>query len=266
MQVRLDGASNFREIGGYLTAQGQRIRPNMVYRSDDLSRLSRADRVRLARLNLKLVCDLRGARERETRPDRLGPGNSVRIVNLPIPELEVDREYMIKLLLSGRTGEIHSEEWMKAFYRRMVTRHASEFGALLQLISDPANIPVLIHCTGGKDRTGLAVAFILLALGVPTETVFDDYLLTNTYTAKATDRKVKLLWLLSRFGTKPDQVRSLFGAKKEYLQVAFDTITQAYGSIDAYLHYALGVTPETRERLCSGLLLPRAEIAPSGME
>ena len=125
---------------------------------------------------------------------------------------------------------------------------------MLRRIAREENLPTVLHCTAGKDRTGFASALILLSLGVPEETVFEDYLLTNQY-REAFHRKV-LRWvpLYPLFRTDPEDLLPLLEARPEYLRVSLDTIDELYGSLDAYLEQALGVTPARRAALRANLL------------
>ena len=104
------------------------------------------------------------------------------------------------------------------------------------------NQPVLVHCTGGKDRAGFASALILRSLGVPLETVFEDFLLTNHYTADRIDRGVRLVRLLSLFRADEAKLRALMGVERENLEAAFESIDAEWGSFDAYRREGLGVS------------------------
>jgi protein-tyrosine phosphatase len=138
--------------------------------------------------------------------------------------------------------------------RAFVTQFGDIYSAFLRDLADDENLPALFHCTAGKDRAGFAAALTLLALGVSRETVMDDYLLTNALSEGATDRILLTLRVASLFRTSPEDARPLFEARREYLQAAFDTIDDTYGSTAAYFSDGLGIDAPTLERLRANLL------------
>ena len=121
-------------------------------------------------------------------------------------------------------------------------------------LGEPANLPLLFHCTAGKDRAGFGAALALLAVGVPRETVMQDYLLSNAFSAAHTERTLRVLRVVSFFRTDPDEVRPLFEARREYLESAFRAIDEDYGGTDAYLRRGLGVDDALLSRLRENLL------------
>jgi protein-tyrosine phosphatase len=112
---------------------------------------------------------------------------------------------------------------------------------MFERITNPANLPALVHCSAGKDRAGFASAAILSVLGVPRETVMSDFLLTNHYTAAATERRLFMIELMSLTRADSDALRPLFGVEPAYLEAAFDAIEARYGDFDAYRREALGL-------------------------
>ena len=158
-----------------------------------------------------------------------------------------------RLALAPRSRTAITTNYIEA-NRAFVTNYAAQYTAMFERVADAANLPTLIHCTAGKDRAGFGAALLLLALGVPEATVFEDYLLTNYYTRDVTESTLTMIRLISLFRSHPDEVRPLFAARTEYLQAAFDAIDVKFGSVDAYLREGLGVTDAVRERLRATLL------------
>ena len=105
----------------------------------------------------------------------------------------------------------------------------------------PENLPALIHCTGGKDRAGLGAALILRTLGVPLDAVYEDFLLTNVYTAERIERALWVVRFSSFFRADTEKVRALLGVGRENLDAAFGAIDEQWGSFDAYRREALGL-------------------------
>jgi protein-tyrosine phosphatase len=249
----LSGTENFRDLGGYLAAGGRRTRWGMLYRSDDLSELSRDDLRYLSGLGVKLVCDFRSPGERESAPNRL-PEVAPSVAHLEIAPEGFDPNEIEDRILSRDVEDVDFEALLIDGNRAFAIRFAYQYKAMFDRLEDPANLPALVHCTQGKDRTGFAAAIVLLALGVSEETVMQDYLLTNVYTANQIERTLFYLrfWLFS--SDAAESVRPLLQVRREYLQAAFDIIQQDYGSIDAYLTTALDLDAQDRQRL-QGLLL-----------
>ena len=115
-------------------------------------------------------------------------------------------------------------------------------------------MPALFHCTAGKDRTGFAAALVLLALGVPRETVLEDYLLTNRYRERFDRRVLRWVPLASLFRTRAEDMRPLLEARPEYLEAAFQVMEEEYGGVDGYLERGLGVDARLRAQLEANLL------------
>jgi protein-tyrosine phosphatase len=249
-QRRLDfeGAVNFRDMGGYPAADGRRTRWRRLYRSDSLADLSPADIEKLGALGLHTLIDFRLPAERQLKPNRLPPGESLKIVELGfVPAGTLD------MLGKVRDGSIDSEEVKRrvtAQYRLLPVDHNGEYQRVFEIASQAEGYPFLIHCTSGKDRTGFGVAALLLSVGVPREIVLEDYGLTNQYR-----RPVPQL-----FGPNTSEavVRTLLSAQPQYLQAALDEIDSVYGSFDRYVEKGLGLGAAGRARLVDLLTEPDA--------
>ena len=225
--VPLEGAANFRDLGGYRTVGGRSVRWGLLYRSDDLSELTPEDLKTVGSLEV-LHLGIGG--------DALLPGGlRERLRSGDLEGLELDR-----LLIDGN--------------RAFATEFSAQYAAMFERISSADNLPALVHCTAGKDRAGFASASILRALGVPEETVYEDYLLTNLYTEQKVERQLLLIRVFSLFRTDPELLRPLFEARRAYLEAAFTTIESEYGSFDVYLREALGVDDDERAALQALLL------------
>eukprot|EP00456_Euglypha_rotunda_P004952 TRINITY_DN10837_c0_g1_i4.p2 TRINITY_DN10837_c0_g1~~TRINITY_DN10837_c0_g1_i4.p2 ORF type:complete len:262 (-),score=49.54 TRINITY_DN10837_c0_g1_i4:528-1313(-) len=246
-QVRrlpLSGAVNFRDLGGYSNADGRRTRWGRLFRSDQLAELSDTDLEVLSSLGLRTLCDLRGEPERLHKPNRELHGG-VRIHDIGFMPYRGD-----ELLEMARKHSIvvaDLEERVREIYRRFVRDQSANFARLLALI-DADSLPLLFHCTSGRDRTGFASAILLLVLGVSRDTVAEDYALSNDYRRDLT---------FQVGGAVPAEIMTaLTQAHPSYLAAAFGEIDRIYGSDEAYLHKALGVDAERRLQLQELLLEP----------
>jgi protein-tyrosine phosphatase len=235
----LDGASNFRDLGGYPTADGRVVRNGMVFRSGALHALTDADQERLQELGVRVAVDLRPTEEQEAEPT-----NAAFLRILHVPLLRGERT-------SGPEAMASGEGYLRDRYGEIVLDRASDIGTILRSFAQQDGLPAVIHCAAGKDRTGVVSAMVLLALGVDDETVLDDYELTSEYAAA--ERVEELTSKLSGSGLPPAVVAGLLGTSRAALADAIALARQEYGTIEDYLVEAAGVSradlATVRERL-----------------
>jgi protein-tyrosine phosphatase len=254
-RLPLQGALNFRDLGGYLTSDGRRVRWGRMFRADSLADLTPRDLKYLSALDIQLICDFRSEQERSDDPSRYDSG-SLNILNLPVTAEGVDPSLMRRKIRTGGVVQLELERTMQTSYRLFVNAFSDDWAAMFRFLSEAKNLPAVVHCTKGKDRTGFASALVLLALGVPQETVFEDYLLSNQYLAGFRSFVLRWVPLYSFFRTDPGDLLPLLEARRAYLQGSLDAIVELYGSVDNYLERQLGVTPARREQLRANLLTP----------
>jgi protein-tyrosine phosphatase len=249
-RIELEGAPNFRDLGGYATADGRRVRPGRLYRSGVLSDLTDADVALLDSLGIATVVDLRSRDEIASRPNRL-PAR-VATVEVPVTDVSLSPTVIAAKLEVGDTDGLGAEMLLtgnRAFAREL----RATFATVLRLAIDADRRPIVFHCTAGKDRTGFASAMVLLTLGVPRDTVVDDYLFSNACLAE------RHAAILERAGARiPDlePLRALLEVRREYLEAGLDAILDDHGSFDTYARDALGITDAERERFQAELLDP----------
>jgi protein-tyrosine phosphatase len=254
-RIEVAGSRNLRDLGGYRTMDGREIKKGLLYRSDHLGQISKGDLEKLPALGVKTVYDLRGEKEQETFPQRLPEIVPVKVVSLPVFYQGLDpRVTARRIVISGdvEDGEFH--QLMIDAYRAYVLDFRSQWSTLLKGLAEPETPPALIHCTYGRDRTGVAVALILSSIGVPREKVMEDYLLSNKFWESKTDMYSCLANCASCFRTPRSEVRALMEVRPEYLQAVFLAIDEHYGSFDNYLDQGLGIDEQTLERLRTALL------------
>jgi protein-tyrosine phosphatase len=247
-RLPLTCCDNFRDLGGYETTDGRAVRWDRLYRTSDLSKLTRSDLEYLSQFDVKLVCDFRSDRERVANPDRT-IDDAPEILDLPVDQEGVDPEQLRTKIRTGGLVALGLEQTMRDAYRAFVTDYSEEWTAMFQRLVRKENLPTVVHCTAGKDRTGFASALVLLALGVSEEVVFEDYLSTNYYQQNFFRFVLRWIPLYSFFRTDPEDLLPLIEARREYLQTALDEMVASYGSIDAYLEQALGLDTEMRAKL-----------------
>lgn len=237
--VPLHAASNLRDLGGWPTADGRRVRTGLVFRAPALARLPSEDLATLAGLGLRSVCDFRGVRERAALPVEIAGAETL---SLPI-EPSVGANLRDILRTGEMTGHVTPAEMLDLLaeaYRAYALQSFAQYRAMFARLLQPGGTPLLMHCSAGKDRTGFGVALLLRALGVAWEDVVADYLATNT------------LWrreLTGAFNLPPDIKDTLLSAHEPLLAGAFAAIDTAYGSLDRYLAEAIGLDEAAREKL-----------------
>ena len=233
--LQLAGASNFRDLGGYIGVDGRPLRWRTLFRSDHLAALTPDDLAVLAGLKLTRSIDFRGDAERGATPYLL-PG----VMNLPMPIEPTVVQRMKDLLMTGQQlSPEGTVSLMQETYRAFVNDNAPRFAGLFaHLLENDA--PLVFHCTAGKDRTGFAAALILLALGVPRPVVMQDYLLTN-----------ELLRMDSApaYGIPPEVMQVLWRVQAEFLDAALHAVDTDHGGVDAYLQRELGLSPVALRQL-----------------
>ena len=249
-RVPLRGAVNFRDLGGYETHDGRRIKWDHIFRSDNLARLKDQDQDLIKKIGIKLVCDLRTPSEVKKGPDRLPDDGSIEYLHLPITHREGDS---VSVMEKIRKGDIEwiSEEFMTSGYIKNIDGFPEIWGRLFSRLVEPYSRPMVFHCTGGKDRAGTCAALILLALGIPEETVVYDHQLSNVYIAKLLE---KIYDHFRSIGIDPEKVAPYFIAPKASIIALLDHIREIYGSAANYLETKAGVSSETLSRLKQELL------------
>ena len=253
-RVELAQARNLRDLGGYSTIDGRQIKEGILYRSDHPKRVRKRDVEAVVALGVKTVYDLRTDREREKDPPRLAEIISLEVVHLPVDCELIDPYAVARRILKGDVEEGDFQGLMLECYRNYALNYTSEWSSLLRNMAEPGGLPGIIHCTYGRDRTGVSVAIVLRSLGVPKETVLEDYLLSNTFWESEASRLSCFASCASFFRTPRSEVRALMEVRPEYLEAAFEAIDQKYGSFEGYLHEGLGIDDATLERLRSKLL------------
>lgn len=245
-ELRLDGAPNFRDLGGYRATDGRTVRYGRVFRSGHLAAITDADLALLEVAGIRTVVDFRPGNEQEVFGiDRLPA--TAHLVSIPIGE-------------AGMAPAVHAA-LRRADYRALpdlaianqvlVRDHAEQLGQTLRLIATAESHPVVMHCIGGKDRTGVAAALLLSLLGVPWPEVVRDYLRSNERLTGPDSTQRRLL--AAATGADPEQgassedreaLRRFFQVESSYLDAARDEMELISGSLPAYAREKLRLTDQ----------------------
>ena len=245
-RVPLEGSLNFRDLGGYRTADGRRVRWGLVFRSDGLDQLTDADLDSLRRLGIRVVHDFRFDLERQRRPSRLPDDGSILVESLAIGGDASQERELLDLIMTGELTEV-GIDFMVETYLEMVDTGAPAFGRLLTSLAVPDRLPALFHCTAGKDRTGIAAALLLSLVGVDDQTVLDDYELSTTLRSDV--RIEQLRPTLEAAGVVIENVRPFLSAPRPALAAALGLIAERHGSVERYLVDQAGVEAAALETL-----------------
>ena len=249
-QLPFAGGGNFRELGGYEADEGKHVRWGQIYRGIPTGLLtSDADRKLLDSLGLRLILDLRSEQEAEKMPDYVPDGaRLVRICGLCLDggkEVDFSPEDREKLL-EGKPDE--GRRMADAMYKQMLFGNKA-YKELFRAL-EAGETPVLFHCSGGKDRTGVAAMLILLALGASDETIYADFVRTN----ECRRPELEKIWAehAEEIAARPEQKKfyqGIAGVHPESVELVLSTIRSRCGSVDAYLEAEYGLTPARLMRL-----------------
>lgn len=238
---------NFRDMGGYETCDGRRVKKGIFYRSGDLSRMTDKDKALFESLGIRTIFDYRDDQEAITNPDP----TFEHVANIRIPAKRNDgiemptvtlKDIGNKIFLNRINADVFTE-----MYSQLAFKNPS-YRKLIEIIQEPDRLGILHHCAAGKDRTGVGGALILLVLGVPRNLILADYLLTNDYMKPMRDAMIPLL--TNHLNEKEMlQFGDIMSAKESYLQAVFHAIDQKYGDENRFFEEEYGLNFSKRQKL-----------------
>lgn len=246
----IDGGMNFRDLGGYRTVDGRTVKSGVVYRSAELSHITPEGFEQLESLGIRSNIDLRSTNERQAQPIQWPAAMGVSVHQTDYP---MDMAPFMALFSKGTPNAEDTRTLMAGFYKQVPFSFAPQYANLIRQVLDDG-APVVFNCSAGKDRTGVAAALILTLIGVPRETVTQDYLLSNTYykpsAQTASDDPAAAMFRR----LPPDVVQALMGVDARYLDAAFEAIAARDGGWKRYIEQDLGLTPADLAQLKAKLL------------
>lgn len=244
--INIAGIQNFRDLGGYPSYNTHKqVRWGMIYRSAEINRLNDFSFRELKHLGIKTIVDLRGLDESANKTP-LQEG--IHIIHIPVTVgslshiLQGIENHSIQTDTVYRIAEAGS--------RALVREHIPVFRQLFDVLLEKDNYPLIIHCSSGKGRTGIAAALILSALDVNSDIIMEDYLLSNKYFDIA--RFSKFAYHLPTH--TQEAITTLFSAKESFLNAAKNEIEHMYGDVDTYLRKGIGLKKEEIKKLQKLLL------------
>jgi protein-tyrosine phosphatase len=231
-RIELAGVFNLRDIGGYPARGGGSVRWRTLFRSDALHRLDPAGIATVTGLGLETVIDLRTQPEVDLAPSPAGR----RVTHIPV--------------LPGGLQGLPLE--LGALYRYFVEERGEQIAAAIAELCRDDAMPALVHCSAGKDRTGVVVALVLAALGVPDDVIAADYALSAGYLDP--DHTPVIGQLQASTGLDGELVVALLSSPPELILELLDMVRERAGSVDGYLR-GHGLTDPALDRLRAALIV-----------
>lgn len=252
-ELPLQGTRNARDIGGYSTTDGRHVRWGMIYRTGSLDTLTADDQRLLHTLGVRFVCDLRSREEVDEAPDNLPQYAGITYLHAEVKsDRSTTQRDRLNALLFQRD---RIAQMMPQLYIEVIVEYnAALIGDVLRRLAEPESLPAILHCTAGKDRTGVAVALLLRLLGVPEEVVIADYSLSNRAYESIETVGAAAVKPLGVLGITTQDIQPLLVADPAVMQATLDHIRDTYGDVPAYLRDRAGVDDATLDRLRSLLL------------
>lgn len=255
--LNFEGIPNFRDLGGYPTADGREVKWGVLYRAATLTNSSNADLQGLETLNLKTLIDFRSAAEKEEEPNHLPDPAGFMIVE--IPTLDDGNQAMVKEITerieTGNFDGFDPNGLMLEANRQFASTFTPQFRQFIHTVLKADGAPIVWHCTAGKDRTGFASAILLRILGVPQDVVMQDYMASRQHALEARESQLMLLRLL-KGDEAADKLAVMLGVEEDWLAAAFAQIDATWGSFDNYVHKGLQLSDADIAQLRATLLTP----------
>ena len=245
-RIPIEGTWNVRHVGGYATSDGRTTKPYTLIRADALHQLDDDGRAQLRSLSVQTVIDLRRDSERESHPD-LVDDVGARIVNLPLFVAERGE---------GATGDL--EMTLNDIYRMLIEDRGPAIAAVVRELAAPGALPAVVHCSVGKDRTGVIIALVLSVVGVPDEVIALDFAATGLFLSA--EQRTAMIAMIASDGMNEDRAAQLMSSDPVLITEVLALVRRYHGSVASYL-IAHGVSPEEIEVLRHELLESAAEEA-----
>lgn len=254
-QIPLDSQDNFRDLGGYPTNNGQQVHHKRLYRSGNLDHITAADQERIRQLGIRTVIDFRHSSEVQA-DQAFWHAQGTRYIHLPINPGNLATQFWDAI----RTGDASAlpDDILSVNNRLILNEARHAYGALFKQLADPEALPLLFNCSHGKDRTGIAAALILIALGVPTEHAQTDYLASNHFREAENRKDLAALKasLAERNSVDLHKIEAAFTLQPHHFEAILDTVHADYGTFAGYYKRALELNETTLEAMRSNLLNP----------
>lgn len=243
---------NFRDIGGCKSSDGRVVKEGLFFRSANLVNLSKNDLQMLKDLNIKTIFDFRDESEILSSPSDIVENiNYIRIPAMPQLKSNIAQLGSIKEMMENMFDKNNAFELLKESYYNLPVNNPA-YKELVKLMQNDSNLPILMHCTAGKDRTGVGSAIILMILGVNRSSIVEDYLKSNQ---SAKDSINEILSVQPELKNVPkDKLKYIFGVNETYINEVFKRIDTDFDSTEDYLLKEFNLTKDDIKNLQSKYL------------
>jgi len=259
-EFSLQGVKNFRDFGGYKTQNNSYVKKGVLFRSAGLSELTLADQELVNNMSIASVCDLRRQEELERSPTRWPEKSSTQFYHLPFFNKQSKVSTGSVLVEAQKYNDAaKSRQIMLNIYRGVVldSMALEQIKKIFQLLTQEENLPLLIHCSGGKDRTGISCALILTLMEVNFDDIMADYMMSlELYTDRVDTSQQsggQMLDSTQFGGLSKEALIPVYRVEPEYLQGSFDAINETYGGVENFFQSALALSDTDIERIRENL-------------
>ncbi|CEI61204.1 unnamed protein product [Fusarium venenatum] len=256
----ISGLPNFRDLAGrplpIKSRPDHTIKSGLVFRSAEPSRLTEDGIAALQNLNISHVYDLRSRTEIERYATGTREWPGAKRVFVPV---FLDEDYgpeAIAVRFKNYTAE-GSEGFVEA-YRGIWETGTKPIRTIISHLARPDPSPLLIHCTAGKDRTGVICAFILSICGVDDQTIAREYALTEVGLGDFGDELLKAVMKIPELQENPEGAKRMLGAKPGNMLAALRTLRKQHGSVEQYLVKYCGLSEDDLEQVRKNLIVPHS--------
>lgn len=248
--MNIKSVLNFRDIGGIPTKGSGIIKQGIIFRSANTDNISREDISRLRELNIRTIVDLRAPQEIKKRRRTIEHTDTL---SLPLDFQKTTRERLKPYLYKKGSEKILSDI-SNQLYQDILDASAPAFRQVVELLVSGEGSPILIHCFAGKDRTGILVALILLALGADRQDIVDDFMKSNDALLPYFRKRLMIRKIIT-FGYFPsDRMLFVITVKQRNIDSIIDRVNNHYGGIEGYLASTgldISKLKDLREKLCT---------------
>ena len=222
-RIPLDGTYNVRDIGGYVTREGRFVAPRRVLRGDAVHLVDDQGRELLSQLNLRTSIDLREHDERVSAPDRLNP--EAQLISIPLFSYQVDDD----------VEEIDRTQFtsLDNVYQFLIMNRGAAIAEVMSELAQPENLPALVHCTGGKDRTGIVIALLLSLLGVDDDVIARDFEATALFLTPSFHEAI--LARVAESGQDAEAYVAMLECPAHLILDVLTTVRNLHGDVESYL-------------------------------
>ncbi|KIJ66752.1 hypothetical protein HYDPIDRAFT_85094 [Hydnomerulius pinastri MD-312] len=255
--VTVEGVINIRSVGGFATSnEGLVVKANAFFRSGELSYVTEKGKEQLRALGIKKIFDLRSPTEIKNYNTSAPTIEGIELVCSPIiPNEALDQEKLRQRLKDFATDE---RETFVSVYRENLNLAGRAYGLILAHIRDHPEVPCLVHCTAGKDRTGVFTCLLLMILGVGDEDIAYDHALTAVGLAPVYDMLAERFSKQDIFKDNIKGTENMGSSKYENMLATIEMIRSDYGGAEEYITGHTTLTDADIEKIRSNLLVPKA--------